>query len=846
MDIHDFLWAKINPLESIFSHSLKVAFASQVLLKNSSISPILNELQDNLGLSENDTLNLVGYLTSLHDIGKIHPCFIGNGAYPEAYEYLKSIGKSYSIQDNFRHEWYGAKRLTAIWKENNRLPNNVIDDFSIIIKHHHQGKKGTTGSLPLRLQSFWYPLQEEFENIIYNYFLPPANFNVKNMNAFCFCVLGLLFDADWLASNEYFINISFNEKELDKIDLNRNNFIKQINLFLVDNYLDNFDIFKNDYSFSQLFNFIPVSKMRPLQVEIENIFKDSNNKALGILIEAPMGEGKTEAALYAATKLCKLWNKTGIYVSLPTTATSNQMYSRVKRFLEPFNSPYLKLIHSLSWFVDDADDNVINSNDFTYAQLWTASKRKGLLSHFAVGTIDQAMLGAMRCKYNFLRLVGLASKVLIIDEIHSYDAYMNKIIYALLCWCRVMHIPVIILSATLTSEKRNDIAKCFSLNDFHLKNQYPSITLFYENNNPVQIPVLSSSKNLVFNLVKKPWIFNNKLLSDFIYDKMNAFGGCYCIIRNTVKSAQETYLALKNRFQGCNDVEIILFHSQFPVFRRMEIENQCLSYFGKNGNRPKKAILVATQVVEQSLDLDFDFMVSDIAPMDLLLQRLGREFRHAETIRPIGMQPEFLVLISENNDFGNSGYVYNIAVLNSTLNILSNRDTINIPDDINLLVEQTYSSIDFSTESGIEFRLKSDLMESVGDNVILSPNQNRFCLNASDLIFENDDESLEFNSATRMGNNSIRISFVDESLFNRLNDDIKPSIDIAKQVLLNSLSVSYHKVAFLEKCPSNIVKKPLGLLYGLYVLKSSNFVFTFENNEISCDYELGFLKRRLK
>jgi len=148
-----------------------------------------------------------------------------------------------------------------------------------------------------------------------------------------------------------------------------------------------------------------------------------------------------------------------------------------------------------------------------------------------------------------------------------------------------------------------------------------------------------------------------------------ANGGCAAVIRNTVGLAQETYLRLRDALNH-NGITVELFHARFPFGRRMDIETAVLRRFGKESGPVERdmRVLVATQVVEQSLDLDFDVMISDVAPVDLVLQRAGRLHRHARGLRPEGVTEPLVWLIEPDvkeglPDFGVSGVVYSPHVL---------------------------------------------------------------------------------------------------------------------------------------------------------------------------------------
>jgi len=200
-------------------------------------------------------------------------------------------------------------------------------------------------------------------------------------------------------------------------------------------------------SFREIFGF----EARPIQRSL--IEKACRPGAY--ILEAPMGIGKTEAALYAAYALVSAGKARGIYFALPTQLTSNRIHERVERFLDKVleaDSPHRNalLVHSnagLQKFEFGADAAPGCS--------WFSASKRGLLAPFAVGTIDQALMASMNVKHGFVRAFGLAGKVVILDEVHSYDAYTGTILDRLVRELRQLHCTVIILSATLTGERRS-------------------------------------------------------------------------------------------------------------------------------------------------------------------------------------------------------------------------------------------------------------------------------------------------------------------------------------------------------------------------------------------------------
>jgi CRISPR-associated endonuclease/helicase Cas3 len=444
-----------------------------------------------------------------------------------------------------------------------------------------------------------------------------------------------------------------------------------------------------------------------------------------IIVEAPMGQGKTEAALYAADLAMSRGFSRGMYIAMPTQATGNAMFRRV---LDDYlkhrghqGKLNLQLVHGDALLAQLAkvkegeipafEPRNINSNDNggdTEAQSWFTAKKRPLLAPFGVGTIDQSLLSVLQTRHWFVRLFGLAGKVVIFDEVHAYDAYTSTILERLLHWLAEMDCTVIILSATLPEAKRRALISAYSgRNDAEYK-RYPRITLAqarqYPNGQVAQVPVceevaMGDTRGINLHFTKTDLESPAAVLAQRL-----EHGGCAAVICNTVDRSIEVYKHLLDNLQ---ETECLLFHARTLQMWRRKREEEVLSKFGKgekqangmytNPHRPMRAVLVATQVIEQSLDLDFDIMVSEIAPVDLLLQRLGRLHRHPR-LRPQGLEiPEFIVLCDAEREgsppktFGKSiEYIYDRYILLRTWLALRERDTIEVPTEIEELVEIVY------------------------------------------------------------------------------------------------------------------------------------------------------------
>lgn len=366
------------------------------------------------------------------------------------------------------------------------------------------------------------------------------------------------------------------------------------------------------------------------------------------VLEDVTGTGKTEASMLLAARLLALGLSAGIYDGLPTMATANAMYERMatvyRRLFTADSDPSLALAHSAaglsaafrrSVVPDDPTPPDPKESDETASArctAWLADNRKrALLAQMGVGTLDQALQAILPNRHQSLRLLGLFRKVLIVDEVHAYDAYMNRLLQRLLEAHALSGGSAILLSATLPRRTRRELLAAFAKGRRWAKAEtrehgYPLLTHLASENELNEYPLAACDS--ARRRVKVTCLGNEAEVIERIRRQAGS-GSCVCWIRNTVHDAVEAY----ERLAGLGaDVE--LFHARFALGDRLAIEDRVLRHFGpKSDHKSRRGrIVVATQVVEQSLDLDFDLLITDLAPIDALIQRAGRLFRHLRDV----------------------------------------------------------------------------------------------------------------------------------------------------------------------------------------------------------------------
>lgn len=421
------------------------------------------------------------------------------------------------------------------------------------------------------------------------------------------------------------------------------------------------------------------------------------------LIEDETGSGKTEAALILAQRMMRAGKGAGLYIALPTMATADAMFARVSEVLKRLytTAPSLVLAHGRAGlhqgFRDLAMARALNPDEPGPTEWLTDSRRRALLADVGVGTVDQALLAAVKAKHAPLRQFGLSRKILIVDEVHEMgDPYMGKLLAQLLHLQAAQGGSAILMSATLDLSLRSELVAAFETGAgrqaFALTSRaYPALTL--PGVAVSDIPFRGSPRGVV--AVKRLETAEQclSLLTE------SARQGAACVwVRNAVDEVLSAVQALRDR-----GVEADLLHARYTLHDRKRQEASALATFGKGrGDRPGR-VLVATQVVESSLDLDFDVMVSDLAPMASLVQRAGRLWRHME-LRPASgrpvpgpalhvLSPDPARVNSENwanEALGQGAYVYSLPLLWRTAEALFKVGAIRAPEGLRDLIEAAH------------------------------------------------------------------------------------------------------------------------------------------------------------
>ena len=837
-------WAKSEPFQSITTHSLICGRVSQILLEKWLCEGDRAQLMQAFGFSAEQLKGFVGYLCSLHDIGKIEYRF---QAQDEIFR--QKLAQEQTDSDLFisgtRHEKTSRDCLRTLWKERceDRVSGAV---FSKVVGAHHQGK---TGSGNFKRQSQWYIKQCELEAVMRQTFLSRCEYTLPKLSkAFQgkagAMMLGLLILSDWISSGSAFSDA---EEWIDRPDADAQINAKA-NDFILRSGLEPIHLKWPD-TFCGVWPNIPENGKRKFQQDMEELFSDPALKPSVVLVEAPMGEGKTEAGVYAALRMAELWGKDGFYIALPTAATANQMVGRMEALLTMHNVPKeVRLLHAMAWLERDLQP-IASQDERGEIERWLSPTKRGLLGQFSVGTVDQAMFAATNVRYGVLRLLGLSNKVLVIDEIHSYDAYMSEIIVRLLEWCKALEIPVVMLSATLPPAMKQKLLAPYGNQDY--SEAYPLIMTIDADGTVTEQIVSATSHKLVVSLRQRSILRDAAAIARAAAEEVKG-GGCLCVLMNTVREAQEVYKAL----QSCYDGDLLLFHAQFPAEQRAELEHACIRRYGKDKTyRPQRSILIATQVVEQPLDVDFDVMYTAVAPIDLLIQRLGRVFRHEHTTRPPAHSQACVTVLvpEEENDFGSSAAVYPECLLKSTIRCISNQATIRIPEDIPGLVKAGYdpaSVPEAEIAQWMENQIREQVEAGASRQYLISPPDKMFSALENVLDYEDGEDAFALSAKTRLGEPSVKIALLSEAQLSEHDVAIREKNGTriaeakgqkaAKWIMKNSLSVRIRRLGSKEENRTYISGDKL--IAGVRIYPTDDGVCRLENGKLlRVDPQLGFL-----
>jgi CRISPR-associated endonuclease/helicase Cas3 len=711
----------------------------------------VKQLLDAAGLSQEQARQLLIFLAAVHDLGKAIPLFQAKPAYPPCLdldqrlqEKLKAAGLPLLPYHDFKQPSKTPHALAGYVL----LRQAGCDLRAAVIVGSHHGKPPNSGwkkygpgvyrdnyHLDKIGKNAWESVQRE----LIAFALRQAGFScLKEIPApeLAAQVLlsGLVIMADWIASNSAYFPYARLDEASPPFDFSGRAQSAWEDLRLPLPWHGGQANTGQGWSHTDLYRerFPFLTQANGLQTAAREVAVSIDQPGI-MVIEAPMGSGKTEAALAAAEIFAAKAQRRGVFFALPTQATSDAIFSRMLEWLKhlpgkdalslrliqgkaEFNNQYKEL----KFFGEDRDEE----DTWVIVHQWFEGRKKSMLDDFAAGTIDQLLLAALKQKHVMLRHLGLANKVVIIDECHAYDAYMSQYLDQALRWLGAYQVPVIVLSATLPARKRQEVIDAYlgqsstpqplidPLSDreeealptpsWVLRRDYPLIT--YTDGGETKARAMAADGPP--RTIRLQFMEDESLAATL--EELLSGGGCAGVIVNTVSRAQELAARLSARL-GAENVRLL--HSRFLAQDRAQKEQELLAELGKpdpGRARPDKRIVVGTQVLEQSLDIDFDLLITDLCPMDLLLQRLGRLHRHLRP-RPARLgSPLCLLTAPAGQEFApGSKEVYGDYWLMRTRALLP--DSITLPDDISRLVQEVYDdALDLGLEGDAYAKARED------------------------------------------------------------------------------------------------------------------------------------------
>jgi CRISPR-associated endonuclease/helicase Cas3 len=622
-----------------------------------------------LNLDENTFLAWTVFFLALHDLGKFAEGF--QNQQPALFQKLQqhTSNKPYSVRHDSLGFLFWEQCLWQLLEQEDWLSLNAQnrDDkrswkkafvywARAVTGHHGQPPQRHPGNYELRLDRYFFPQDQEaaiaFCRQIRNLLLSvPHSFSLPSAKEFCkrlpkvsWWLAGISVLADWIGSNADYFPFEDAAIPLDEYwHRVRSHAVKAIAATGVLPVP-----VAHERALGALFPAIKDFAPTPLQNLVAALPLGQGPQLF--ILEDVTGAGKTEAAVLLAHRLLDAGLGQGIYMGLPTMATSNAMYERMEKVYERLFAadaePSLVLAHSARHLsarfrkavlpdssIREVDYDKDEQSATARCTAWLAdSRKKSLLATLGVGTIDQALLSILCSTHQSLRLLGLFGKVLIVDEVHACDAYIHELLQKLLIFHSAMGGSAILLSATLPREMREELVDAFCSGTGQVapalvSDHYPLLTHI---GGPGAIEHALNTRPDVMRRVEVRWLSDLADVETVLLQAV-ADGRCACWIRNTVDDALASYTALSDRIPA-DRVE--LFHARFAMGDRLAIEQRIVGRFSKNSGAAQRAgrVVIATQVVEQSLDLDFDLLISDLAPVDLLIQRAGRLCRHTRDV----------------------------------------------------------------------------------------------------------------------------------------------------------------------------------------------------------------------
>lgn len=704
-------WGKAEELSwhPLPYHSMDVVAVADQWWEHS--PAIRRSFSQETGLPEEQTYAWVMFFIALHDLGKFDVRFQIKNLNLATENYKISLPAGIRSSDYFHgdegYKWFVLESEDLYFRDVDLKRQRWLQNWFASVAGHH-------GSIPTNAEPNLPPFVDESITMqdclarqkwiqeLNRIFLKPANIIFDDIPTKNPPVLlaGFCSVCDWLGSNREYFDFQQNESSLDSyFDSRKGTALKALN---------DFGLLAHINTKSGMEALYPDYTPQNIQTLIDRL---SVEQSL-IIIEANTGSGKTEAALAYASKLLAVGLADNIVFALPTQATANAMLERLESVAGKIfgKGDNIILAHGkrdsnehFKRMIERHKQSISLQGDFeagAQCSEWLSSSRKrAFLGQIAVTTVDQVMLSAIRpLKHYFVRSFGIGKGVLIIDEIHAYDAYMYGILEAVIKQQKQAGGSVILLSATLPAYQKQSLCSAWDTDAVIDEKEYPLI--LQATDNDVHIFTLETldcvqEKTVEIELWKTDDCSISSEQLEWIVEAAEE-GAKVGIVCNLVDDAQR----YAYRLSEMTSVPIDIFHSRYRYCDRMNKEKAVLDNYDKNSSNQGR-ILVGTQVIEQSLDIDFDWIISFICPIDLLFQRMGRLHRHLKQRPESYNTPRCTVVMPNINDaglgehpnkiYGLHSFIYkNTRVLWRTQCLLEQNGVIKFPEAYRDWIERVY------------------------------------------------------------------------------------------------------------------------------------------------------------
>ncbi|MEU2856564.1 CRISPR-associated helicase Cas3' [Streptomyces syringium] len=736
------LWGKAKGLDDgpypLGCHAIDTAVMATALWDRYLTPRQRHVITHGWGLSATQARQFLICLAGLHDLGKITPGFQACAPAADQLTGLPGYEPAPTALRTPSHQRAAHLTLPDLLHRTQRLPltgrplNMAAHQIAQIIGGHHGtyppalSHQGGELSCPLAAvpglgDKEWDAQREHLIHLIHHLFGTPKYPTRTATGPAAVVTTGLIVLADWLASQLPWIRDRQRRRNKDHPrtwEAHVRRARRAAPKALREAQLTP-PTWRRRRTFPTLFPHLQGHKLHPTQKSLAKQLPTLTNGPGLLLITAPPGEGKTEAALFAERIMGPAAGTKGLAFLLPTMATTDAMWTRVRDHTRAncHTPPPVALLHAMAWLdatytPDDLHSATCDPDTVTE---WLRGRHRGFLTGIAVGTWDQAALAVLPHRHMAMRWLGLSGKTVIIDEAHAYDAHGHALTLRLLQWFGALGVPVILLSATVTGDTAAALVHAYRHGAGHTDT--PPLTLSYPGwtHTDHTTGTITTSETLgshrahtltINTLHCTPTHHPDKptgrarTLLNLLSPLQTTSTGCALIICNTVADAQATRDLLTTAWSTTKQPPLVrLLHARMPARQRAAITRRVQRWTGPRGKRPARPfVVISTQVAEQSLDVDFDLVISDLAPLALLLQRAGRGHRHHRTDRPAWAptgEPRLAVLIPTGQlPPRHWGEIYPPSLLRRTRDLLDTLEGhdkhISVPEDTQQLVDQVY------------------------------------------------------------------------------------------------------------------------------------------------------------